>query len=235
MRAIEDLLKDPLDMQMMLLGAATATPSRGDWQVDIGVPGGDPRCEDSPEDTLEAAASDLEILLETYVLQFEQFADDVRKLQRKISTTHQSLQLVQSHQRNNLIQTEVNITVGALALSFALIVPSLFGMNLVHGYEEVDQSMFWGVAAATCTGGAGVFAFAKVRWSSQSPPLALSWWPAAVADPLGCRPTCGTGWPRRPLPRPCRPVAPMGPFCWTLCCWTPCCAAWATRRGAEGS
>jgi len=99
---------------------------------------------------------DVEVLLETYVLHFEDCASEVRKLQRKIETTHNSLEVIQSHRRNTLIETELNVTVASVAIAFAMLGPSLFGMNLIHGYEDAGPTMFWAVAAGCAGCGLGI-------------------------------------------------------------------------------
>jgi len=98
----------------------------------------------------------VELVLEQYVRQMQTIISQADFLHNKMQAKHQVAQISLDAFRNRILRTELNLSIAALGLTVPTIVGGMWGMNLIHGYEEAPAEMFWQVAFGGIGLGAGL-------------------------------------------------------------------------------
>ena len=162
-RALERLLSDAEDLQRTPISARTLAAmsaaeavNESDMAVSANVAPLPPMSSEARAQ-IEADADQVEVILETYALVFEELAKESRGLARKLATTQHTAELLQNNHRNRLLGMELQVAMGSLAAGLAVIWPSLFGMNLNHGIPEDHPAAFWQAVAVSVATGAVVY------------------------------------------------------------------------------
>lgn len=100
---------------------------------------------------------EVELLFETYLKQSSELLSLIYALQQHKASTEQLAALFLDHQRNTLLKFDVGINVGAISLAAAIVAPSLFGMNLASGLENVPGGLYVVSVVCAVVGGAVYF------------------------------------------------------------------------------
>ncbi|PVV01935.1 hypothetical protein BB560_003627 [Smittium megazygosporum] len=79
---------------------------------------------------------EVELILETYLKQVEEVANQVESTSSQLKLTEDVVNIILDSQRNSLMLLEIRLTVLAVALAFGTFICSLFGMNLLSGFEQ---------------------------------------------------------------------------------------------------
>ncbi|PHJ25681.1 family mg2+ transporter protein [Cystoisospora suis] len=118
-KAFDELLSNSADLHRMELTALHAKPDLYD---------------DDPY--MDHVNPDLEILLEYFDQEMDQFKVRVRHLKEGIDNTERLISLRLSLMRNRLIQWELAAAVVSSGLAIGTCISGLFGMNLENGFED---------------------------------------------------------------------------------------------------
>ncbi|PSC73830.1 U4 U6 small nuclear ribonucleo Prp31-like [Micractinium conductrix] len=109
---------------------------------------------------------DCEDLLETYYLQVDYLLRRLLSMNERIDDTEDLVAIKMDHRRNELVATDLMVSVGTAGFAWVAMIAGLFGMNLVSGLESA-QGAFWGVVGASLLGGlaiiAGLIAWIRYR------------------------------------------------------------------------
>ncbi|KAG0674805.1 magnesium ion transporter [Kluyveromyces marxianus] len=87
--------------------------------------------------------SDLEMLLETYYKQCDEYVQQSEALIQDIKSTEEIVNIILDANRNSLLLFELKVTVYTLGFTVATLVPAFYGMNLKNFIEESN----WGFAS----------------------------------------------------------------------------------------
>ena len=96
---------------------------------------------------------EVEVLLETYVSQFEDYQNRIKELIFGIKSTQDFLNITLDTVRNRMMQVELVMGVAAFSVSIATFLVGVFGMNLVSHLEQNPTMFYWisGVAISFAT------------------------------------------------------------------------------------
>lgn len=86
--------------------------------------------------TEEDDFSDLEMLLETYYTQCDEYVQQAESLIQDIKSTEEIVNIILDANRNSLMLLELKITIYTLGFTVATLVPAFYGMNLKNFIEE---------------------------------------------------------------------------------------------------
>ncbi|CDO95319.1 unnamed protein product [Kluyveromyces dobzhanskii CBS 2104] len=84
--------------------------------------------------------ADLEMLLETYYKQCDEYVQQSESLIQDIKSTEEIVNIILDANRNSLLLFELKVTVYTLGFTVATLVPAFYGMNLKNFIEESN----WG-------------------------------------------------------------------------------------------
>lgn len=87
--------------------------------------------------------SDLEMLLETYYKQCDEYVQQSESLIQDIKSTEEIVNIILDANRNSLMLFELKVTVYTLGFTVATLIPAFYGMNLKNFIEESN----WGFAS----------------------------------------------------------------------------------------
>ena len=117
-----------------------------------------------PSETDEDHA-EVELLLEAFAAQLDDLLDRVVELQARVATTRSLEELQLKNERNRIMRVELALSMAQTSLALGAVGSGLFGMNLLHGFEE-HALAFWPVAGAIL-GGSVIFLGAGLRGVSR--------------------------------------------------------------------
>jgi len=103
------------------------------------------------EDHMEA-----ETLLENYLMQVEETCERVAQLQQRFKNSYNYVQIHFDSQRNRLMRMNLVVSMGGMSVATTAMGASIFGMNLLSGYET-SPMMFYAVSGSLTGLGATVF------------------------------------------------------------------------------
>lgn len=86
--------------------------------------------------------ADLEMLLETYYKQCDEYVQQSESLIQDIKSTEEIVNIILDANRNSLMLFELKVTIYTLGFTVATIIPAFYGMNLKNFIEE----SVWGFA-----------------------------------------------------------------------------------------
>lgn len=84
------------------------------------------------------SAEDVEMLLETYYYQCDEFVQKSESLIQNIKSTEEIVNIILDSNRNSLMLFELKITIYTLGFTVATLLPAFYGMNLKNFIEESD-------------------------------------------------------------------------------------------------
>ena len=84
--------------------------------------------------------AELEMLLETYYTQCDEFVQQAASLIQDIKSTEEIVNIILDANRNSLMLLELKITVYTLGFTVATLLPAFYGMNLKNFIED----SYWG-------------------------------------------------------------------------------------------
>ncbi|SCW01384.1 LAFE_0D11386g1_1 [Lachancea fermentati] len=84
--------------------------------------------------------SDVEMLLETYYKQCDEYVQQSETLIQDIKSTEEIVNIILDANRNSLMLFELKVTIYTLGFTIATLVPAFYGMNLKNFIEESE----WG-------------------------------------------------------------------------------------------
>ncbi|GMM59092.1 Mrs2 protein [Maudiozyma humilis] len=102
----------------------------------------------------EVDITDIEMLLETYYTQCDEFVQHSESLIQDIKSTEEIVNIILDANRNSLMLLELKVTIYTLGITVATLIPAFYGMNLKNFIEEsylgftgvVVMSLFLGIA-----------------------------------------------------------------------------------------
>ncbi|CAR22370.1 Magnesium transporter [Lachancea thermotolerans] len=103
--------------------------------------------------------ADLEMLLETYYKQCDEYVQQSETLLQDIRSTEEIVNIILDANRNALMLFELKVTIYTLGFTIATLVPAFYGMNLKNFIE--DSPLGFG-----CVVGFSVIAALCVTWSN---------------------------------------------------------------------
>lgn len=86
--------------------------------------------------TEEVDITDIEMLLETYYTQCDEFVQHSESLIQDIKSTEEIVNIILDANRNSLMLLELKVTIYTLGVTVATLVPAFYGMNLKNFIEE---------------------------------------------------------------------------------------------------
>ena len=100
--------------------------------------------------------TEVELLLESYVSRIEEVMQLTTELQKQVATTEGIVNITLDSERNDLIVLELKLTILSAASSTGALFSTLFGMNLLTGFEESTRAFynvaFFSIGTALCIG-----------------------------------------------------------------------------------
>lgn len=101
--------------------------------------------------------ADLEMLLETYYTQCDEYVQQAESLIQDIKSTEEIVNIILDANRNSLMLLELKVTIYTLGFTVATLLPAFYGMNLKNFIEESNLGfggvvLFSVVAALMVTG-----------------------------------------------------------------------------------
>lgn len=101
--------------------------------------------------------ADLEMLLETYYTQCDEYVQQAESLIQDIKSTEEIVNIILDANRNSLMLLELKVTIYTLGFTVATLLPAFYGMNLKNFIEESNYGfggavLFSIVAALMVTG-----------------------------------------------------------------------------------
>eukprot|EP00210_Caulerpa_lentillifera_P003887 g3714.t1 len=109
----------------------------------------------SSSSSIDEDVQEVEMLLEAYFLQLDHTFNRLQALNEYIDSAEDLIIIEQDNQRNQLLQLELKITTGALALNIVATIAAIFGMNLDNKLDDGSPIPFWTVTILS-------FAFASL-------------------------------------------------------------------------
>eukprot|EP00750_Incisomonas_marina_P031633 INCI8260.2.p1 GENE.INCI8260.2~~INCI8260.2.p1 ORF type:complete len:607 (-),score=105.06 INCI8260.2:142-1962(-) len=134
LEAIKTVLNDDEDMVAMLLTRATRGQSADDHGLDVSV----------------------EVLLENHYREFMAIYREIFGLRKTIQATQELLTISLDNHRNRLIQLNVTLAMVSCGVAMSTTITSMFGMNLISGFEA-HPSAFWAVVPLSVACGGAFF------------------------------------------------------------------------------
>lgn len=107
--------------------------------------------------TVEADAAEVEMLLETYYKQCDEYVQQSGSLLQNIKSTEDVVNIILDANRNSLMLFELKVTIYTLGFTVATLLPAFCGMNLKNFIEESVWG-FGGVLAVSAVAGLAVTA-----------------------------------------------------------------------------
>ncbi|KAH3902871.1 related to Mitochondrial inner membrane magnesium transporter mrs2 [Saccharomycodes ludwigii] len=87
-------------------------------------------------------AQGLEMLLETYYYQCDEFVQQSESLIQNIKSTEEIVNIILDANRNSLMLFELKVTIYTLGFTIATLVPAFYGMNLKNFIEESNWGFY---------------------------------------------------------------------------------------------
>lgn len=115
---IRDVLDELLDNDEDMASMYLTNPIKGNQQID------------------DFDFADLEMLIETYYTQCDEYVQRSESLIKDIKSTEEIINIMLDANRNALMLLELKITIYTLGISVATLLPAFYGMNLKNFIEE---------------------------------------------------------------------------------------------------
>lgn len=79
-------------------------------------------------------------IIDNYKMHFEENSDDLNKMNESVKNTLTMLDLDYAAVRNDLARFDINLTILMIALAFANLISSVYGMNVINHSEESEHA-----------------------------------------------------------------------------------------------
>jgi len=99
----------------------------------------------------------VEMLLEEYARQLNSTLLEIDYMLQRVQSKQDMVALSLDAYRNRVIRMNLYLTMGGISFAFGTTVAGFFGMNVIHGYEEVEGVFQW-VVLGSCLFGGGFLA-----------------------------------------------------------------------------
>jgi Magnesium transporter MRS2-like len=109
---------------------------------------------------------EIEVLLETYMKQYQQVRQDVVQAQRQIVATDEFVAIQLDATRNRIMRLSLLLSMGTFSVTTCGLTSAIFGMNLVSGLEEHPAAFYLavgGIGAGSALLFGLVYGFARRR------------------------------------------------------------------------
>ncbi|KAA1476106.1 Mg2+ transporter protein cora-like protein [Dentipellis sp. KUC8613] len=83
---------------------------------------------------------ELEVLLETYSKQVEEFVNEAENTQSNVQSTQEIVELILDSNRNALLALDLKVSIYTMGLGMGALVAGLFGMNLTSQLEDTPYA-----------------------------------------------------------------------------------------------
>ncbi|CAK9436474.1 uncharacterized protein LODBEIA_P10320 [Lodderomyces beijingensis] len=133
---IRDVLEDLLENDEDLAGMYLSRPKTKPIDHASGGSGGSNEILDEDVDKNMDNYEDLEMILESYYRQCDEFVQQAGSLLNDIKATEEIVNIILDANRNSLMLYELKITVYTLGFTVATLVPAFYGMNLKNYIED---------------------------------------------------------------------------------------------------
>jgi magnesium transporter len=157
-RALDKILEDYEDMTLMNLSRLLTHPERFIQPV--------------PQSVLDEESDEPELILEAHLQRGHTLNNGLHLIQGQITSTEEYAECKSDEIRNRLLY--INLLLQTLSLSVAIgsFVGSIFGMNVMNGYED-SSTAFYVIIFATLTlmAGLGLFVIVLIRRVGAIPKL----------------------------------------------------------------
>jgi hypothetical protein len=100
---------------------------------------------------------EVELLLENHLREFNTLHREAQILRKRIQATQEVVNINMDNYRNRIIRANLGISIASLGTSSAVVMASLFGMNLVSGLEDHPSMFYWACAASLTFSGSLVY------------------------------------------------------------------------------
>lgn len=95
----------------------------------------------------------VEMLLEEYARQLKSTLLEIDYMLQRVQSKQDMVALSLDAYRNRVIRMNLYLTMGGVSLAFGTVVAGFFGMNVIHGYEDVEGVFEWVVLGSCLFGG----------------------------------------------------------------------------------
>ncbi|SMN20737.1 similar to Saccharomyces cerevisiae YOR334W MRS2 Mitochondrial inner membrane Mg(2+) channel [Maudiozyma saulgeensis] len=129
---LDELLESDEDMAAMYLSGSKYKQS---ITQGTDIHHHDPKKE-TQSPTEEVDITDIEMLLETYYTQCDEFVQHSESLIQDIKSTEEIVNIILDANRNSLMLLELKVTIYTLGVTVATLLPAFYGMNLKNFIEE---------------------------------------------------------------------------------------------------
>lgn len=136
-RAINESLDDLEDLSLMNLSRLLTHPERFIQPV--------------PEEVLNEESDEPELILEVYMQQALSIYNQLDLLKGQVTTSEELMAMQLDTVRNRLLYINAVVSVFTLTVSFAALVGSIYGMNVING-REGDPNAFTAIVVGTSVG-----------------------------------------------------------------------------------
>jgi len=91
----------------------------------------------------KSTRTEVEMVLENYSKKAEELINEVQEILSNISNTKKAIEMTMSSTRNQLMRMNLHISLMSLTLSSAAVTSSIFGMNLLSGFEAHPYMFYY--------------------------------------------------------------------------------------------
>ncbi|CAI4052339.1 hypothetical protein SKDZ_15G4670 [Saccharomyces kudriavzevii ZP591] len=131
----------------------------------------------SPKDNF----SDLEMLIETYYTQCDEYVQQSESLIQDIKSTEEIVNIILDANRNSLMLLELKVTIYTLGFAVASVLPAFYGMNLKNFIEESE----WGFTSIVAFSIFSALYITKKNFNSLRSVTKMTMYPNSPANSSG--------------------------------------------------
>ena len=128
----------------------------------------------SPKDNF----SDLEMLIETYYTQCDEYVQQSESLIQDIKSTEEIVNIILDANRNSLMLLELKVTIYTLGFTVASVLPAFYGMNLKNFIEESE----WGFTSVVVFSIVSALYITKKNFNSLRSVTKMTMYPNSPAN-----------------------------------------------------
>ncbi|CAI2032264.1 hypothetical protein SEUBUCD646_0H03580 [Saccharomyces eubayanus] len=129
----------------------------------------------SPKDNF----SDLEMLIETYYTQCDEYVQQSESLIQDIKSTEEIVNIILDANRNSLMLLELKVTIYTLGFTVASVLPAFYGMNLKNFIEESE----WGFTSVVAFSIMSALYITKKNFNSLRSVTKMTMYPNSTTNP----------------------------------------------------
>eukprot|EP00277_Geminigera_cryophila_P002122 CAMPEP_0179420766 /NCGR_PEP_ID=MMETSP0799-20121207/9365_1 /TAXON_ID=46947 /ORGANISM="Geminigera cryophila, Strain CCMP2564" /LENGTH=192 /DNA_ID=CAMNT_0021194443 /DNA_START=111 /DNA_END=686 /DNA_ORIENTATION=- len=103
----------------------------------------------------------VELIMETYSSRFQDLLDRTAEISRQIESSRAVFAISLDNTRNRIARMNLELTMGAVSLSFSMMIAGFFGMNITSGLETKSPVLFVGVVSAGLVCSFGIYLLSR--------------------------------------------------------------------------